>query len=82
MAALDPRYDRIVMPARFYVDKALPTITHFPSMWGPTSAKVKVNLDVLTQKIGYRVIDAEKSKSMGWLGFVTAFGLLSLSSQP
>jgi len=37
-------------------DKALPFDV------GATSVKVKVNLDVLSQKIGYRVIDAEKFK--------------------
>jgi len=36
---------------------------------GAASAKVKVNLDVLTQKIGYRVIDAEKFKVDGLAGF-------------
>jgi hypothetical protein len=61
MGAFDPRYNRIVMPLDFMWirltnDKASP----FDIL--ATSAKVKVNLDVLTQKIGYRVVDAEKFK--------------------
>ena len=61
MGAFDPRYNRIVMPLDFMWirltnDKASP----FDVL--ATSAKVKVNLDVLTQKIGYRVVDAEKFK--------------------
>ena len=61
MGALEPRYNRIVMPLDFMWiklsnDKALPFDR------GATSVKVKVNLDVLSQKIGYRVIDAEKFK--------------------
>jgi hypothetical protein len=34
-----------------------------------TSAKIKVNLDVLTPKIGYRVVDAEKFKVDALAGF-------------
>jgi hypothetical protein len=61
MGAFDPRYNRIVMPfdfmwIRLTNDKALP----FNIL--ATSAKIKVNLDVLTQKIGYRVVDTERFK--------------------
>jgi hypothetical protein len=61
MGAFDPRYNRFVMPLDFMWiklsnDKALP----FDIL--ATSAKVKVNLDVLTQKIGYRVLETERFK--------------------
>lgn len=61
MGGFDPRYNRIVMPLDFMWiklsnDKALP----FDIL--ATSAKVKVNLDVLTQKIGYRVLEGERFK--------------------
>jgi hypothetical protein len=61
MIAVEPRYNRIVMPFDFIWmklsdDKALPIGT------GATSVKVKINEDLLTQKIGYRVIDSEKFK--------------------
>src|SRR5882757_1670600 len=67
MGAVEPRYNRIVMPLDFMWiklsnDKALPFDV------GATSVKVKVNLDVLSQKIGYRVIDAEKFKVDGVAG--------------
>lgn len=68
MGAFDPRYNRIVMPLDFMWirltnDKASP----FDIL--ATSAKIKVNLDVLTQKIGYRVVDAEKFKVDALAGF-------------
>jgi hypothetical protein len=68
MGALEPRYNRIVMPLDFMWiklsnDKALPFDV------GATSVKVKVNLDVLSQKIGYRVIDAKKFKVDAVAGF-------------
>jgi hypothetical protein len=68
MGTLEPRYNRIVMPLDFMWiklsnDKALP----FDTL--ATSVKVKVNLDVLAQKIGYRVIDAEKFKVDALAGF-------------
>ena len=61
MGTLDTRYNRIVMPLDFMWirltnDKASP----FDVL--ATSAKIKVNLDVLTQKFGYRVVDTEKFK--------------------
>jgi hypothetical protein len=68
MGVLEPRYNRIVMPFDFMWiklsnDKALP----FDVL--ATSVKVKVNLDMLTQKIGYRVIDDEKVKVDALAGF-------------
>jgi len=68
MGALEPRYNRIVMPLDFMWiklsnDKALPFDV------GATSVKVKVNLDVLSQKIGYRVIDVGKFKVDAVAGF-------------
>jgi hypothetical protein len=68
MGALEPRYNRVVMPLDFMWiklsnDKALPFDV------GATSVKVKVNLDVLSQKIGYRVVDVEKLKIDGVAGF-------------
>jgi hypothetical protein len=68
MGALEPCYNRIVMPLDFMWiklsnDKALPFDV------GATSVKVKVNLDVLSQKIGYRVIDVEKFKVDAVAGF-------------
>ncbi len=44
-------------------DKALPFDI------GPTSVKVKINQDVLTHKIGYRVIDKEKFRVDALVGF-------------
>jgi hypothetical protein len=68
MSALEPRYNHIVMPLDFMWiklsnDKALPFDV------GATSVKVKVNLDVLSQKIGYRVIEVEKFKVDAVAGF-------------
>jgi len=68
MFALEPRYNRIVMPCDFMWmklsdDKALPFEV------GPTSVKIKINEITLTQKIGYRVIESEKIKVDGLAGF-------------
>jgi hypothetical protein len=68
MFALEPRYNRIVMPFDFMWmklsdDKALPFEV------GPTSVKAKINQVMLVQKIGYRVIDSEKFKVDGLVGF-------------
>jgi hypothetical protein len=68
MFALEPRYNRIVMPLDFMWmklsdDKALPFEV------GPTSVKVEIKQILLTQKIGYRVIDSEKLKVDGLAGF-------------
>ena len=61
MFAVEPRYNRIVMPFDFMWMK-LSDDKAFPFDAGAISAKVKVNQDILAQKIGYRVIDAEKFK--------------------
>jgi hypothetical protein len=68
MFALEPRYNRIVMPFDFMWmklsdDKALPFEV------GPTSVKAKINQVMFAQKIGYRVIDSEKLKLDGLVGF-------------
>jgi hypothetical protein len=68
MFALEPRYNRIVMPLDFMWmklsdDKALPFEV------GPTSVKVEIKQILLTQKIGYRVTDSEKLKVDGLAGF-------------
>ena len=68
MFALEPRYNRIVMPFDFMWmklsdDKALPFEV------GPTSVKAKINQVMFAQKIGYRVIDSEKLKVDGLVGF-------------
>jgi hypothetical protein len=68
MFALEPRYNRIVMPFDFMWmklsdDKALPFEV------GPTSVKAKINQVMFAQKIGYRVIDSEKLKLDGLIGF-------------
>ena len=68
MFAVEPRYNRIVMPFDFMWmklsdDKALPFEV------GPTSVKAKINQVMLAQKIGYRVIDSEKLKVDGLVGF-------------
>jgi len=68
MFALEPRYNRIVMPFDFMWmklsdDKALPFEV------GPTSVKVEIKQLMLTQKIGYRVVDSEKFKVDGLAGF-------------
>lgn len=68
MASFEPRYNRIVMPLDFMWIK-LSNDTALPFDVGATSAKVKVNLDLLTQKIGYRVIDAERFKVDALAGF-------------
>jgi hypothetical protein len=61
MGTLDTRYNRIVMPLDFMWIR-LTNDKAFPFDVLATSAKIKVNLDVLTQKFGYRVVDTEKFK--------------------
>jgi hypothetical protein len=68
MGAVEARYNRIVIPVDFMWmklsdDKALPV------EFGPTSVKVKINEDILTPKIGYRVIDTGKLTVDGLVGF-------------
>jgi hypothetical protein len=81
MFALEPRYNRIVMPLDFMWmklsdDKALPFEV------GPTSVKVEIKQILLTQKIGYRVIDSEKLKVDGLAGFRYMHLGNSLTLQP
>src|SRR5882672_7048641 len=68
MFALEPRYNRIVMPFDFMWMK-LSDDKAFPFEVGPTSVKAKINQVMLAQKIGYRVIDSEKFKVDGLVGF-------------
>ena len=70
MVAVEPRYNRIVMPFDFMWmklsdDKSLA----IDPGTGPPTIKLKVNQDILTQKIGYRVVDAEKFKVDALVGF-------------
>ncbi|MGC1417611.1 MAG: hypothetical protein WA817_20140 [Candidatus Acidiferrum sp.] len=81
MFALEPRYNRIVMPFDFMWmklsdDKALPFDV------GPTSVKAKINQVMLAQKIGYRVIDSEKLKVDGLAGFRYWYMGTTLTLQP
>jgi hypothetical protein len=68
MFALEPRYNRIVMPFDFMWMK-LSDDKATPFEVGPTSAKAKINQVMFAQKIGYRVIDSEKLKVDGLAGF-------------
>lgn len=68
MGAFDPRYNRIVMPLDFmWIRLTNDNASPFDVL--ASSANIKVNLDVLTQKIGYRVVDAEKFKVDALAGF-------------
>ena len=68
LAAADIRYNRIVMPVDFMWMK-LSDLKGLPFEEGTTSVKAKLNEDILTPKIGYRVIDKEKFKVDGLVGF-------------
>ncbi len=68
MGAVEPRYKRIVMPLDiFYIrlgdDKALPNSPN------QGVANLKAQEFLVTQKIGYRVIDSERLKIDGLAGF-------------
>jgi hypothetical protein len=68
MGVVEPRYKRIVMPLdimwiRLGDDKALPNSPE------EGVANLKMQEFILTQKIGYRVIDSEKLKIDGLVGF-------------
>jgi len=68
MGALDPRYKRFVMPLDFmWIKLSNDKATPFGIL--ATSVKIKVNLDLLTQKIGYRIIDVGKFKVDALAGF-------------
>jgi hypothetical protein len=69
MGVIDTRHDRLVMPVdimwiRLADDKALP----FPNI-PATSADAKVDEFILTPKIGYRMLNAERFKIDGLVGF-------------
>jgi hypothetical protein len=69
MGIIDTRHDRLVTPVdiiwiRLADSKALP----FPNIQA-TSADVKVDEFILTPKIGYRMLDAERFKIDGLVGF-------------
>lgn len=68
MFAVEPRYNRIVMPFDFFYVK-LSDNRGLPEETGFTSVKVKIRQFIITQKIGYRVIDSEKVKVDGLVGF-------------
>ena len=68
MFALEPRYNRIVMPLDFMWMK-LSDDKASPFDVGPTSAKAEINQVMVAQKIGYRVIDSEKLIVDGLVGF-------------
>ena len=68
MGAVEPRYKRIVMPLdimwiRLGDDKSLPNSPE------QGVANLKMQEFILTQKLGYRVIDSEKIKIDGLAGF-------------
>lgn len=68
MALADMRYNRIVMPVDFMWMK-LSDLRGLPFEEGTTSVKGTLNEDILTPKIGYRVIDKERFKIDGLVGF-------------
>jgi len=68
MGAVEARYNRIVIPVDFMWMK-LSDDRALPFEIGPTSVKVKINEDILTPKIGYRLIDTGKLTVDGLVGF-------------
>jgi hypothetical protein len=67
MIAAEPRYKKFSAPVDFMWmklsdDKALPFEI------GPTSAKVKINEDLLTPKVAYRLVDGERIRVDGNVG--------------
>ena len=68
MALADIRYNRIIIPIDFMWAKLSDSkgVAFDPSI---DSIKVKFNEDILTPKIGYRVIDNERIKIDGLVGF-------------
>jgi len=68
MGAVEARYNRIVIPVDFMWMK-LSDDKATPFGFVATSVKVKVNEDILTPKIGYRVIDTGKLTVDGLVGF-------------
>jgi hypothetical protein len=68
MFAVEPRYKRIVMPLDFMWMK-LSDDKQLAFDAGATSVNAVVNQDILTQKIGYSLIDGERLKVDGVVGF-------------
>ena len=68
MAAVEPRYNRIVMPFDFLWMK-LSDNKALPFDEGATSVKAKMTETLITQKIGYRFVDAKKVKVDALFGF-------------
>lgn len=68
MAQAEVRYNRIVMPVDFMWVK-LSDEKGLAFDAGATSVKAKFNEDILTPKIGYRVIDRDNIKVNGLIGF-------------
>lgn len=68
MAQAEVRYNRIVMPVDFMWIK-LSDDKGLAFDAGATSVKTKLNEDILTPKIGYRVIDKDNIKVDGLIGF-------------
>ena len=68
MAAVEPRYNRIVMPFDFLWMK-LSDQKSLPFDRFATSVKTEMTETLITQKIGYRFVDAEKVKVDALFGF-------------
>jgi hypothetical protein len=68
MAAVEPRYNRIIMPFDFIWMK-LSDNKALPFDEGATSVKAKMTETLITQKIGYRFVDAKKVKVDALFGF-------------
>jgi hypothetical protein len=68
MAAVEPRYNRIVMPFDFMWMK-LSDNKALPFDEGATSVKAKMTETLITQKIGYRFVDQKRFKVDALFGF-------------
>jgi hypothetical protein len=68
MGAVETRYNRIVIPVDFMWIK-LTDNKAIPIGENALSVKAKLNEDMLTPKVGYRVIDKERIKVDGLVGF-------------
>ena len=81
MAAVEPRYNRIVMPFDFMWMK-LSDQKALPFDEGAISVKAKMTETLITQKIGYRFVDAKKVKVDALFGFRYWHVGTSLTLQP
>jgi hypothetical protein len=81
MATVEPRYNRIVMPFDFLWMK-LSDQNALPFDEGATSVKAKMTETLITQKIGYRFVDAKKVKVDALFGFRYWHLGTSLTLQP